>query len=297
MNNPARDPKDRDWLARIPKTLAACAARFDLVIHPPMTESYAVMSFNYITPATRSDGVEVVMKLCYDHGSFLTERDGLRLCSPDGSVALIDDDEDLGALLLERAMPGVPLSEQSDDEENTRIAAGVMRRFWRPAPREHQLRTVEDWTIDGMKRHRNRHDGGTGPLPEDLFEQAERMFEELIETTPKRFVLHGDMHHDNILSAEREPWLSIDPKGMEGDPGYDMGSYMGNYLVSRSDSEAFAHQLSRRVDIFADELEMPRDRVVAWCWSHAVLVATWSEEAGDDWRSSIERARIIQGLQ
>ena len=296
MNNPARSVENREWLTRLPETLAACAARYDLVIHPPMTEEYAVMSFNYITPATRSDGVEVVVKLCYDHRSFLTERDGLRLCSTKGSIALLDDDEDLGALLLERAIPGVPLSEQSDDEENTRIAAGVMRKFWRPAPRQHQLRTVEDGTIDGMKRHRNRHDGGTGPLPADLFEQAERKFEELIETAPVRMVLHGDMHHYNILSAEREAWLSIDPKGMEGDPGYDLGSYMGNCLVDRSDAAALAHQLSRRIDIFSEELGMPRERVAAWCWAHTVLVATWCEQAGDDWRGAVENASAIKGL-
>jgi len=61
-------------------------------------------------------------------------------------------------------------------------------------------------------------DGGTGPLPAHLVEEAERLFEELIVSMDEATLLHGDLHHDNILAAERQPWLALDPKGLVGEP-------------------------------------------------------------------------------
>lgn len=296
LSNPVRAAECGDWLDRLPDLLYRSVTRFDLrEILPPMKEPYAEMSFNYITPVVRSDGASAVLKLCPGEGGFVVEREGLRLCNPAGSVGLLDEDEGLGALLLERADPGIPLSERDDDEANTRIAAGVMLNYWRPVTDAHRLTSVEEWTLGGMRRHRERSEGGSGALPAALFDEAERTFERLIAEGRPRMVLHGDMHHYNILSAGNG-WVSIDPKGMEGDPGYDLGAYMGNCPAGSPGSEPFRRQMERRVELFADTLGMDFDRVAAWCWAHAVLVATWCDAEGDAWRGTIERAEVIRAL-
>ena len=283
------------WLERLPELLTACARHWQLRIHEPMTEEYAEMSYNYIAPATRADGSEAILKLCSSQRDYGTEREGLRHGGRGGSVQLLDYDDEHGALLLERVRPGVPLGMQPDDEENTRIAADMMRRFWQPVPAEHGLRSVEEW-VGGLGRFRELHGGGTGPLPEEWIERAEVAFAELMETSQESLVLHGDLHHWNILSAERGDWLAIDTKGMFGDAGYDFGAFLGNYPEASCEGRDRRELIARRVEILAEELEIDRERVRIWGMVHSVLGATWCAEAGDDWRPSIDRAEFLASL-
>lgn len=82
-----------------------------------------------------------------------------------------------------------------------------MRRFWQPVPAEHGLRSVEDW-VGVLGRFRELHGGTTGPLPGDWVERTEGAFGELMQSSEESAVLHGDLHHWNILSAERGGWLA-----------------------------------------------------------------------------------------
>src|SRR5688572_6817005 len=69
---------------------------------------------------------------------------------------------------------------------------------------------------------------GDHRLPRALVERAGRLFDALCASAPARVVVHGDLHHDNVLRAEREPWLAIDPHGVVGDPGYEARSMVYN---------------------------------------------------------------------
>lgn len=121
----------------------------------------------------------------------------------DACAQLLASDETLRALLLERVRPGIPLAQQPDDEVNTRIAARVMLKYCQPAPTDHGLATVKD-RITALDRLRQRFDGGTGPVPEVWVSRAEEAFVELTATSEGDVVLHGDLHHWNILSAQRQ---------------------------------------------------------------------------------------------
>lgn len=102
---------------------------------------------------------------------------------------------------------------------------------------------------------------------------------------------YGDLHHDNILRATREPWLAIDPHGIVGDPGYEVGALLFNPDPGNRD-EALTALVPSRVEQLADELAMPLDRVVAWGFVKAVLSDVWSVEnqPGSAARSPISRA-------
>lgn len=95
-------------------------------------------------------------------------------------------------------------------------------------------------------------------------------------------MLHGDLHHDNILRATREPWLAIDPHGVVGDPGYEVGALLYNPDPEDRD-EALTALVPSRVEQLADELGMPQERVVAWGFVKAVLSEVWTVE---DWSGS-----------
>ena len=284
------------WLKRLPELLEACARRWELSVNVPMVEDYAVMSYNYITPAMRKDGSDVIIKIVSSKKDFLTERDSLQFYGGKGAVKLLDSDEELDTLLLERLIPGVPLSENCDDEENTRIAASVMRRLWHKALEKHGFRYVADEAqFDDL---RTRFNGNTGPLPAKFVAKAEAQFAELIATSAESVVLHSDLHHWNILSAEREPWLAIDSKGLVGDPAFEVASYMHNLPPKSCQGKDLRKLFAHRATIFAEELGFTRERILAWSWTHCLLCAWWGVEVDDDnWQGSIELAELIESVR
>src|SRR5687768_14739265 len=217
-------PKGEAWLVNLPVVIDACAARWDLRMLPPFPN----LSYNYVAPAERSDGTPVVLKLGVPGGADLaSEMEALRVYDGRGIVRLLEAAPDEGAMLLERLQPGTMLSTMADDEAATRIGARVMRQLWVPAPAEHNFPTVARWA-SGFQRLRAMFDGGTGPLPAHLVDLAENLFAELLASADAPVLLHGDLHHFNILSAEREPWLALDPKGLVGEPAYEVGAFLHN---------------------------------------------------------------------
>jgi streptomycin 6-kinase len=222
-----------------------------------------------------------VLKVCFPDDETPTEREALRLFDGRGAAQLIDADEERSALLLERLEPGTKLSElcETDDEGATDAAVGVMRSLRRPAPPAHDFPTVADWGR-GFARHRASFDGKTGPLPPRLFDEAEALFRELNDSAAEPVLLHGDLHHGNIIAASREPWLAIDPKGIVGEPAYEVGALLRNPVGAILSWPNLARVTERRVHQLSAELEFERERVRGWGLSQAMLAAVWSCEDG-----------------
>jgi streptomycin 6-kinase len=218
----------------------------------------------------------------------------LRLCKGEGAVSLLEADEERCALLMEQAMPGRPLALLEDDDTATAIAAAVMRVLWRPAPAGHAFLSLGRWL---RALTQAQEEPGASPLPEGMLSRAQRVVTELLASTPEVRVLHGDLHHENIVSAERAPWLAIDPKGMVGDPGFETAAFMNNPARRMESWSAPAQYLLRRADILAERLEYPRERILAWSFTQAVLSVCWELEAGtDSYGSWVARAQVLATL-
>src|SRR5579884_718199 len=211
------------WLTRLPAILTRCIERWSLRLDPPFP-----LSYNYVAPAWRG-GEPLVLKVGMPDPGLAREIEALLHFDGRGVVRLIAAEPELGAVLLERLMPGSPLSRlgMERDDEATRIAAEVMLRLRRPAPEDHQFLTLRG-RASGLRDLRRRFDGGTGPLPARLVTRAEALFADLLASSPAPMLLHGDLHHANILAAGREPWLAIDPKGVVGDPAYEPATLLLN---------------------------------------------------------------------
>ncbi len=176
------------------------------------------------------------------------------------------------------------------------IAAKVMHRLWRRPPPEHNFPSIADWRL-GLIRLRRRYEGGTGPLPPELVGLAENLYDELSKNSAQPVLLHGDLHHDNILAAEREPWLAIDPKGAIGEPAYEAGALLRNPMPGILHRPALQRILSRRVQLLAAELGLDEQRLTAWGFYQAVLSAWWSlEDHGHGWEPAIALARHLARL-
>ena len=280
------------WLAELPDLLAQYAREWELGLLPP----FAGLSFNYVAPVVRADGSPAVLKVGVPEEEARTGIAFLRLCNGDGAVRLLEEDAEHCALLMERAFPGSPLTSLEDDDEATGIAAEVMLVLWRPAPATHSFITLGR-RLRALAQVREMYGGGAGPLPEELLSRAEGLAVELLASAPYERVLHGDLHHDNIVSAQRAPWLAIDPKGVVGDPGYETGALMNNPYGRMETWTGPARQFARRADVLAERLGYPRDRILAWSYTQAVLSATWEVTAGTvRYGSWVARAEVLATL-
>lgn len=192
-------------------------------------------------------------------------------------MRLLAADPARGALLLERATPGEPLTRlvPRRDPEATASTLALLGRLHVPPPPGCTLPPLTGQRADFAGYLRAYP--GAGPLPRELVRRAAALFDELRASAPPPVVLHGDLHHDNILRAEREPWLAIDPHGLVGDPGYDVGALLYNPDPDRLDDGLLA-LVPARVEQLADG--MPRERVVAWGFVKAVLSEVWTVEGG-----------------
>jgi len=282
-----------EWLRHLPDLINDYSRCWSLKVLPP----FEPLSYNYVAPAVRADGADVVLKLGVPNPELLAESAALRLFDGRGIVRLLEADPDRGALLLERLKPGLPLSSLTDDEQATSIAVQVMKQLWQPAPPEHGFPTVAKWAA-GLKRLREHFGGSTGPFPTWLIERAEALFAELLDSMAEPVLLHGDLHHDNILSAERQPWLALDPKGVVGEPAYEVGALLRNPIPRIFSVPQLERVLARRVDQLAEELGFDRERILGWGVAQAVLSGWWSyEDHGHGWEPVLALAEKLARIR
>jgi streptomycin 6-kinase len=278
--------RGRDWLDALPSLLAACERDYGLTLGPPFE-----LSYNYVVPATRADGTVAVLKLSPHGDDFRHEIAATRAYDGRGMARLLESDVARGVALLERLMPGTMLVELDDDERQTEIAADVMRQLLREAPAGHKLPTTRDW-FTAFAKHRTEH-GGAGPLPKGLFERGEATYADLLQSSEKDVLLHGDLHHYNVLAAERSPWLAIDPHGLVGDPVFEVGAFFGNPL-DLPDRRDLQRILDRRAHIFSERLGFDRRRIIDWALAYRMLSAVWSaENGGTGWIGAVRIAEVI----
>ena len=270
------EEKANDWLERLPAILEDCAQRWQLTLFPPFEN----LSFHYVAPAVCADGSPVVVKASSPTGEFALEAEAMRLLAGEGMARLLASDEAQEVMLLERLEPGTVLADlvPAEDERATSVLTSIMRRLWRPAPASHSFPTVADWAR-GLERLRARFDGGCGPFPVHLVEGAEAQFRELLATAGPPLLLHGDLHHENILLSGNG-WRAIDAKGVVGDPGYETGVLFYNPIPKLFHLPDRRKILARRLDQLAEELQMDRARIRGWGLAQCVLASWWHIEDG-----------------
>ncbi|MCM3732659.1 aminoglycoside phosphotransferase family protein [Fictibacillus nanhaiensis] len=262
--------KAKEWLNNFDQMIAAYEERLEISIQGPFD-----LSYNFVAPAIRNNGQEVVIKVVLSRKEFLGELETLRLMKGKKMVELLEYDVDRGIMILERLSPGVTLAVIEDDEEAAYIASEVMKSLWVPAPNKTELETVSD-RENSLKRIFNNNPNGFGPISKETLQEALSVFEQLNGQINHSYLLHGDLHHYNLLK-NGDSWSAIDPKGLIGDREYDVIQYLLNKLPEKNVKDT----IKKRVDIFVNELNLDKERVLLRGFSHAVLSTCWSIEEGN----------------
>jgi streptomycin 6-kinase len=258
------------WLEKLPDLLIELANQWDLEISPPVDN----LSFNYVAPARR-DGQNLILKIGVPHPELTSEIAALQLYDGQSMVKILAVDEANGAFLLEK-LPGPMLATLFPDRdiEATEVAAQVMERLWRPVPENKKapFPHVADW-LACLQNLRPKYNGDTGPFPEAMVAEVERLVPELLASSPGDVLLHGDLHHYNMMQTQGRDWCAIDPKGIIGEPAYDVGAFTHPDLDSI---------MTRRLAQFSDILGIDKQRLRDWALVANVLSCWWCVEESDE---------------
>ncbi len=262
-----RGPGWGDWLDRLPRLRDGVLAGWGLRPDGEAVGGSAAL----VVPVRTADGDPAVLKLAYDGDEPEMEHEALALqhWHGDGAVRLLRADPRRRVLLLERLhardLGGL------DDVEACEVVAGLYRRLHRPAMP--QLRTlasyVEGWLDDLAAL------GHELPVPRRLVEQALHQGRALAaDPSSSGVVVHGDLHYGNVLAADREPWLAIDPLPVAGDPHWEPAPL----LTDRWDEMAgdLRAGIRRRFHTVVDVAELDEDRAREWTVVRVVVDASWS---------------------
>lgn len=183
-----------------------------------------------------------------------------------------------GAALFEKLDPGEPLAALTlagRDDEATDVLAMMLGRMAPGEPPE-GCATVEQWG-GGFVRGAALDDGR---IPSTLLDPAQRIYSDLAATQREPALLHGDLHHYNVLSDRSRGWCAIDPNGVVGELEYELGAVLRN-PIDRPDLYATLPIVERRLEQFGLVLGLDVSRARGWCFAQAVLAAIHAIEDGD----------------
>lgn len=261
------------WIADLPGVVA------DLLERWGCTQDGRVMhgGVGIIVPVLRiGDQGPAVLKISFPHPGNVAEPDAFAAWDGRGAVRLYARDDEHFAMLLERAHP-TTLAAVRDNEEVIRIAGRLNRRLAVPAPPglPRLSDQAEEWEQSLLRDTAEL----SHALPSVVVDAAVATVRELGREQPE-VMIHGDLHPGNILRADREPWLAVDPKGYAGDPAYDGGTLLKSRVFAFLEEDEPDKAMVRGLDIFADAAEVDPERVRRWAQYHAVAAAFWARRHG-----------------
>jgi streptomycin 6-kinase len=280
-----------DWLERIPAIIKECEQKWDIWVQEPFA-----LSYNYVAPAELSNGPSAVLKIGFPgDNEFKTEIEALELFNGDGVCKLLKADRVNSAILIEKITPGIPLSTLHDDDEATKVLGTVIARIHKPLPEQHRFITIEGWATvisEYMKKYKN----GNGPLPMTLVNKANGLFKQLIATSAEPVLVHGDLHHDNVLLSDERGWIAIDPKGVVAEPAYEVAAMIRNPYQKLKNIKDLEPLLNRRIAILAEELGFNRQRILGWCFAQTILSAVWDTEEVKSPEHALRIAQVLDRM-
>ncbi len=282
------------WFERMPTVLEEWCARWRISISDDFPDS----SLNIMAYGHSALAGPVVLKMNLPSPEILSEMEAIAQRSGHGIVRLIAADPDLAIMMLERVDPGTTLRTSGlGDEESTLIGVDVMRRFWHAPTRPDNLFPLAEW-MASLLDYPARPTYPDGPIPAALIDRAIGVAGDLLSTSTDLVLLHGDIHHDNILWGGDHGWVTIDPKGLIGERGFDTSTWMHNPWGIGLDPNIGAI-LRQRFTTFARLLDLDPYRTARWSFVFLVLSMCWTTETKDHddltstMRCALEMERIM----
>lgn len=275
----------RAWLAGLPSRVNELAESWAIDVDDPYEPGGYTA---WVAPARMEDGTDCVLKVLIPFEGHMREADALRMWDGVGAVRVLRGER--FELLLERCDPGVPLS-TLDVAAADAVAVSVLQRLWREHAPDGPWNTVAELgprIASGIRHDASRH---SVPFDRRIAMHAAEFADGAASSDAARVFLHGDFHHNNVLSAKREPWLAIDPGPKVGDPAFDAAFLM----VDRAE-DVLAHAdpqevVAQRLTAIADGLSLDRRQLAEWALVRCVSLALNALQ--DGWSFGVKRIELV----
>ena len=260
LANCRKIPEREAWLDNLPAMLAELTDRWSLRPGPPF--DHANVTCSWVATVVRADSTPAVLKLGMPHMEGAHEIQGLRFWNGNPTVQLLEADDDLGAMLLERCQPGDMLRSEPEFKQDVVIAT-LLKRLWRKSASQRGLHgfrhlsdMLESWRRETLAQAQQWPDAG-------LVGEGLRLLHALAKASPTDTLLATDLHAGNVLRSEREPWLVIDPKPFIGDVAFDLVQHLHN-----CEARLHADPIGM-VKRLADLAEVDTERLQLWTFARA----------------------------
>ncbi|UUU32969.1 aminoglycoside phosphotransferase family protein [Streptomyces sp. CA-210063] len=276
------DEEGRAFAASLPDLAAGFLDRWGLRLDGRPMHGMCALVLPVVHTA---DGTPAVLKLQILDDESEGEPVALRAWNGDGAVRLLRYDDETGTMLLERLDPARMLSHEPDTREAVLVIARLLAHLT-ASPAPPALRRLGDIAADMLNRTPPVLARIPDPADRRLIADCAAAVGEVI-TEPGDRLLHWDLHFDNVLGADRAPWLAIDPKPLAGDPAFELWPALDN----RFDPA----EVRWRFDAMTDVLALDRARARAWTLGRLLQNAIWEiEEARPLQPDDLEIARRLR---
>lgn len=274
--------KGKAWLDELPKLITDVASRLDV----RSLTSVSNLSYSYVLSGFQGDS-PVILKLGLDRESLKKEAFALNCFAGFGAVNVIDEED--GVLLLECAVPGISLKNcfPAKDMDAIAIACKVIKKLHQATiPNKHNFPHIKNW-LSALDKDWD--------IPPSYLQKARALRDQLLTTSSPEVVLHGDLHHDNILKNGVD-WAVIDPKGVIGEPAYETAAFIRNPIPELLKQEHAVDIIQRRMSGFSQALHIPITRIANWSFVQAGLAWAWALEDKCDTQYWEQLTRILDEL-
>ena len=264
-----KSPDRKVWLDGLSESIRNLREQWSLRLGPPITEN---ASCSWVAPCVREDGTPTVLKVGLPHMEAEQEIDGLLFWNGDPTVFVLESDKARNAMLLERCEPGMSLRSLPEPQQDE-VIADVLKRARRRPSGSHPFRSLKELISNWVEKSLTQLDEWPDP---GLAKEGCRLLKELSRDSSDEMLLMTDLHAGNVLRAQRESWLAIDPKPFIGDSAYDATQHLINCPNRlRTDSK-------NTVERLAQLLEVDSSRVHRWTFARLAAEPGRNKEKAHD---------------
>jgi len=277
----------KEWLDSLPDITAKIANEHNLSGLTPVNN----MTFNYVASGYQND-TPIILKIGMNSKALAKEASCLKAFAKHAVAEVIANDNNM--IIMQRAVPGSTLKDHfpDNDIDATKILCASIKELHKASiPESHNFYHLSELfkTLDQKL-----------DIPDEILAKARHLRDELLKSTTKEVLLHGDLHHDNILK-NGDGWLVIDPKGFIGDPAFEPAAYLCNPIPELLQENhtpptprlrrTSAEIIENRINICSAELDIDYRRIADWLYAKSVLCWAWSLEDNLDasyWHNLLE---------
>lgn len=270
------------WLDKLPELVVSISSNFGL---KDLKEADN-LSYNYILSGLHKNKA-VILKLGIDTKELSKEALALKCFSKHGAIKVLAEDK--GMLLLEKAVPGISLKSYYPIKEKNsiQITFHIMQELHKAnIPKNHNFPHLREW----LKLLDQEYS-----IPNQYLQKARIIRNTLLDNAHKEVLLHGDLHHDNILKHGNN-WVVIDPKGVIGEATFEVTAFIRNPIPKLLAYPNPEYIISNRIKEFSNLMDLPLDRIYSWCYVQNIISWIWNLEDKQDTEYNYSLAKILHEL-